>query len=343
MVEVDSAFYSDLIKVGAKLPLHEFTDKRILITGSTGLIGSTVVKMLLLQKSLKVTIFASSRNLTKLESCFNDFMDDERLNFLSIDVVKPITTTENIDIIIDCASLGDPGSFKKSPVDIIRANVIGVDNLLSFGIQHGIKKFVYISSGEIYGVDTVNEFVENDSGYIDISEVRSCYPASKRAAEALCIAYASQYGVNVSIGRPCHIFGPNFTNSDNRAYAQFFRNVISGEDIVMKSQGTQIRSWLYVVDCASAILFIALKGENSKAYNISPTQDSKSIMDFALLISKYGNKKLITQLSDEAIKNGFIPRAVLNNTRLCSLGWKNFFNIEEGIIRTLEQLNQVLR
>lgn len=340
MAEVASAFQTDLYRVGAILPLEELNGKSILITGATGLIGSAVVKMLLLQKDLKIKIFASSRNISKVENSFEEFKEDERLHFLSIDVVQPITIEEHIEYIIDCASLGDPRSFKINPVGIIRANVMGVDNLLTWGIAHGLEKFVYVSSGEIYGVGNVDEFVESYSGAIDVTEVRSCYPASKRTAESLCVSFASQYGVNVSIARPCHIFGPNFTTSDDRAYAQFFRNVIAKEDIVLKSPGAQIRSWLYVVDCASAILMILLRGENSQAYNIAPTHDSKSIREFALMISQIGGGNLVTQISEESVKNGFIPRAILNNGKLRNLGWSNCFSIEQGIQRTILQLKQ---
>ena len=79
------------------------------------------------------------------------------------------------------------------------------------------------------------------------------------------MCYAAEYGVDVVIGRPCHTYGPFFTESDNRAYAQFIRNAIAGEDIVLKSTGLQYRSWCYVVDCASALLHILLKGETGQA------------------------------------------------------------------------------
>ena len=84
-------------------------------------------------------------------------------------------------------------------------------------------------------------FRDTDSGYVNPTLPRSCYPASNRAAEALGAAYKDQYGAHVGIGRPCPTYGPHFTPSDNRVYAQFVRNVLRGEEIVKKSAGTQFR------------------------------------------------------------------------------------------------------
>lgn len=339
MAQIDSPFYEDLVRVGHILPLSSLNGKNVLVTGATGLIGSAVVKLLLLHEALDIKIFASSRSMTKLKTIFNDFLRDDRLKLVAMDVTRPIKMTEQFNYIVDCASLGNPKAFRESPVDIIRSNIEGIVNLAEYGIGNGLEKILYVSSGEVYGEGDGKDFIEEYSGYVNPTEIRSCYPASKRAAESLCIGYASQYGVKVSIARPCHVFGPNFTDSDDRAFAQFFRNIIAGENIVLKSSGSQVRSWIYVVDCAAAILYILLKGENMSAYNISNIDESISIREFAGLIAQNGNSDLKLELSDESIKNAVITRAVLSAEKLWLLGWKNLFTINEGIKRTILQLN----
>ena len=153
---------------------------------------------------------------------------------------------------------------------------------------------------------------------------RSCYPSSKRAAETLCASYAVEYGADVVIARPCHIYGPYFTEQDNRVYAQFIRNVVRNEDIVMKSTGEQFRSWCYVVDCASALLYILLKGERGQAYNIADESSIISIKELAEMVAEIGNKKVIMDLPTDVERKGFnvVTKSVFSTTKIRSLGWK---------------------
>ena len=137
---------------------------------------------------------------------------------------------------------------------------------MEYGLRHEMRRMVYVSSGEIYGEGDGSEFTEKSSGYVDCASVRACYPSSKRAAETLCVAYGEEYDADVVIARLSHTYGPGFTESDNRVYAQFIRNVLQGEDIVLKSKGEAYRSWLYVVDAAHAILRLLLDGEKGNAY-----------------------------------------------------------------------------
>ena len=147
-----------------------------------------------------------------------------------------------------------------------------------------MKRMVYISSGEVYGEGDGSEFSETSSGYVDCASVRACYPSSKRAAETLCMAYGAEYGADVVIARLSHTYGPGFTESDNRVYAQFIRNVLRGEDIVLKSRGEAFRSWLYVVDAAHAILRLLLDGERANAYNVAHSESNISIRELSELI-----------------------------------------------------------
>ena len=119
------------------------------------------------------------------------------------------------------------------------------------------------------------------------------------------MSYAAEYGADVVIARPCHTYGPHFTEQDNRVYAQFIRNVLRGEDIVMKSTGEQFRSWCYVVDCVSALLHILLKGESGEAYNIADADSNISIRELAETIAAIGGRKVVIDLPDTDEKRGF--------------------------------------
>lgn len=294
------AYQDDIKKAAALLlPWNKLSGCNILVTGATGLIGGCLVDVLMAHKGRNYNVYASGRNEERAGRRFLKYADDNSFHFVKYDVAHPLEYDVNFQYIIHAASGAYPEEFIKHPVEVIKGNINGVDNLMGYGIQHGIKRLLYISSGEVYGEGDGRVFTENYSGYVDCTSLRSCYPSSKRAAETLCISYGAEYGIDVVIARPCHVYGPGFTESDNRVYAQFIRNVLRKENIVMKSTGEQYRSWCYVVDCVSALLYILLKGETQQAYNIADASSNISIRELAELIAQLGGEKVITILPED--------------------------------------------
>lgn len=142
------------------------------------------------------------------------------------------------------------------------------------------------------------------------------------------------------IARPCHTYGPHFSEADNRVYAQFIRNVLAGQDIVMKSTGAQFRSWCYVVDCVSAMLHILLKGENGQAYNIADESSNISIKELAEMIAEIGGKKVVIDLPDNTEKAGFniVTKSVFSTEKLESLGWQVLGTMKEKMESTINRI-----
>ena len=246
----------------------------------------------------------------------------------------------NFDYIIHAAGGAYPAEFSMRPVEVIRSNINCLANLMDYGLSHGLKRFLYVSTGEVYGEGDGRAFTEDYSGYVNINLPRSCYPSSKRAAETLCVSYASEYGADVVIARPCHVYGPNFTESDNRAFSQFIRNVLNGEDIVLKSTGEQFRSWCYVVDCVSALFYILLKGENCQAYNVANPSSNISIKELAELIAGIGGKKVIIDIPNADEKRGYnlVTKSVYCVDKLNALGWTPKTDIKTGVSNTIDHL-----
>jgi nucleoside-diphosphate-sugar epimerase len=219
----------------------------------------------------------------------------------------------------------------------MKANLNGLCQLVEYGLAHHMQRMLYVSSGEVYGEGDGNVFSEKSSGYIDILSPRACYPSSKRAAETLCASYCQEYGAQIVIARPCHTYGPYFTESDNRVYAQFIRNILNDEDIVMKSRGEQFRSWLYVVDCAVAMLLLLTKGNSGEAYNVANEESNITIRQLAEEIAKIGNKKVVFDLAENGNTTP-ITKAVFSTEKLNQLGWKPLFSIEEGLAHTIQSM-----
>ncbi len=319
------------------LPWEKLSGANILVTGATGLIGGCMVETLMMNPKRDYHVFASGRNEERARKRFAEFADNEAFYFIQYDVMKPLDSEVRFDYIIHAASNASPNFFAQKPVEVIKSNIDGVANLMEYGLTHGMKRFLYVSSGEVYGEGDGRMFTEDYSGYVDCTKPRSCYPSSKRAAETLCVSYAAEFGADVVIARPCHTYGPHFTEQDNRVYAQFIRNVLRGEDIVMKSTGEQFRSWCYVVDCVSALLHILLKGENGQAYNIADANSNISIRELAETIAEIGGKKVVIDMPDADEKKGFnvVSKSVYSTVKLESLGWNSKTNISNGLKHTL--------
>ena len=327
----------------AVLPWDKLDGCNILVTGATGLIGGCVVDLLMAREPHRFSVYAAGRNKDRAEKRFAAYLDNPNFHFLSFDVVEPLSIGIDFHYIIDAASGASPSLYATDPVGVMKANIYGVDNLLSYGKVHNLQKFVYVSSGEVYGEGDGSAFAEDYSGYVNPLLARSCYPSSKRAAETLAVCYAQQYGINVSIARPSHVYGPYFSPSDNRVYAQFIRNVLAKEDIIMKSEGSQYRSWCYVIDCATAILYLLLKGENGAAYNIADAQSNITIRSLAEMIADIGQQKVVIKLPEDAEKAGYsvVTKAVFDTTLLESLGWKVLGSMRDKLEATIIEQQRI--
>lgn len=341
-MEKASSYIGDVRRALAAflLPWERLSGCNILVLGATGLIGGALVDLLMRHDGVDYQVYAAGRNESRANKRFARYQDDEHYHFLCFDVTNPLSTDLRFDYIVDAAGGACPQLYQQDPVGVMKSNIFGVDNLLRFGLQHGLRKMVYVSSGEVYGEGEGREFDETYSGYVNPTTVRACYPSAKRAAETLSVCYAHQYGVDVSIARPSHVYGPYFTESDNRVYAQFIRNVLRGEDIVLKSKGEAFRSWTYVVDCAMALLFILLKGENGEAYNIANEESNVNIRTLAEYVAQMAGKQVVFDIPQDASHGNTTPitKAVFSTRKLEQLGWKPLTLLKDGLSHTVQSL-----
>lgn len=317
------------------LPWSQLSGCNVLVTGATGLIGGCLVDALMSNLNKEYNVYASGRNEEYAFSRFSAFAEDKSFHFIKYDVLEPLQSDVDFDYIIHAASYAAPNAFATDPVGIMKANFDGVANLLDYGLRHHLHRFLYISSGEVYGNGCQNKWMETDSGYIDTLNPRSCYPSSKRAAETLCAAYSEQYGVDVIIARLCHTYGPKFTEKDNRAFAQFINKARNGEDIVLKSRGNQYRSWIYIDDCVDAILTILLKGTKGEAYNVADEKSCITIREFAETVAEISGQKVLYDVEKSSKTESVITKAIFDTTKLQSLGWEPKHSIKEGVTKSI--------
>ena len=322
--------------------------KSVLITGATGLVCSSVVDMLIgynESHEQPVRIIAAGRSVEKACARFAEYSRRDYFSFVPYDATdEKIRFEKHADYIIHGASNSSPDRIAAEPVETMVSNFGGMRNLLEYGIKHGTQRLLYISSSEVYGNKHNNEpYHEEEYGYIDLLKPRNSYSVGKRAAETLCAAYADEYGIDAVIVRPGHIYGPVAATADTHVASAWAYAAAWGEDIVMKSEGTQKRSYCYCLDAASAILKVLLRGGSIHAYNISNPDSVISIKQMAEILAKAGNVGIRQMLPTNADQKGFNPmiNSSLDASRLLSLGWKGCFDAEEGFGHTVQMLREM--
>lgn len=325
--------------------IEKLYGKKVLITGATGTIGSFAADALIhLNQKVKanIRVLLAGRSVEKLQ---NQFGNHDNVKYLSYDLNAPIEFDEAIDYVIHAAGNAHPAAFNGDPVGTIVGNIDSTHRLLEHMKNHGGKRCLYVSSGEVYGQGDISldAFDETYSGYLDILSARSCYPLSKRMTENLCVSYWKQYDIESVIVRPCHTYGPFMTPSDNRAHTQFLHNALSGEDVVMKSAGTQMRSYNYVADCVAGLLTVLVNGNVGEAYNLANPKVRVTIAEFAEKIATAEECKVIFDNPTEAdvANRSPIPKQILATEKLESLGWQPAFSIDLGIRHTLDILKEM--
>lgn len=316
-------------------------NQRILVTGASGLIGSSVIDLLVYlneNENYGIEIYAAVRNLPAAQQRFRAFLEKRYFHLVPYDAEQTVTFEFVVDFIIQAASAADPAAISSRPAEVLMSNVYGLHQILEYGKRIRVKRTLFLSSSEVYGTNVTGKpFREGDYGMIDLLNPRASYPMGKRAAETLCASYAKEYGMDVVIVRPGHIYGPCITQNDSRASAEFTRRASNGDTIVLKSEGKQLRSYCYVYDCATAILTVLLNGCGTMAYNISNKDSIISIRELADVFAKCGNCQLSFEIPSEAEKAGYnlMPISALDASRLEELGWSAVANAEDGIKMTL--------
>lgn len=317
----------------------------VLITGATGLINSALVDVLMCRNTVfhdNIHILGVGRTEAKFWNRFAEYKGRPELEFIQGDINKGIQCKHPVDYIINGASNTHPVAYASEPVDTILTNIIGTNNILDFAVKENVRRVVQMSSVEVYGENNgdTEAFPEDYCGYINCNTLRAGYPESKRTSEALCQAYIAKYDLDIVIARPCRIYGPTMSFEDSKASAQFIKNVLAGEDIVLKSKGQQCFSYCYMMDVVSAMLYLLCMGRNGEAYNISDRNSIITLYDFAKLAAEQNGKKVVFDLPSDLELTGSskVMKSILDPLKLEKLGWRAKTGIKDGLYKTINIL-----
>lgn len=344
--------YEDCERIAEDIALEKCSGKSFLIAGASGFLGKWIVDLLMYLNARnlceeKCKVIALCRNLEKARKVFSGYQKNENFKILEQSVERPVGLMEKVDYIIHAASAATTTSFTVNPVGILAANVIGTYHLLEFARINGVKGFLFLSSGAVYGdtPDYVDELREDDFYRLDFNQIGNCYSEAKRAGELLCRAYWEQYQVPAKSIRISHTYGPGIDIEDGRVFSDFVKNIIHNEDLLIKGSGLDSRPFCYVSDAVSAFFKILFDGEPGETYNMANSEQTVTISELAELLTQHAFKErdLEVRYLQAKSEERNVHKIIVNTDKLNRLGWKPRISIVEGFRRTVTSLEEMER
>lgn len=329
---------------------------RLLITGAAGFLGHYLVRGALAwnenrASGSKIQVVALDNFVRGMPTWLRDLRGHRDLSILPHDIIQPLPSEIGYtDYIIHAAGIASPIIYRARPIETMDANVNGLRLLLDRCVEeakHGraVKGFLYYSSSEIYG-DPFPEFIptrEDYRGNVSCTGPRACYDESKRYGETLCVNFAQMHGVPTRMARPFNNYGPGLKITDGRVIPDFARNILSGQNIVMLSDGSPRRTFCYVADAVVGYYKVLVNGRDGEPYNVGVEKPEITMRELAERLIELGRElfgysgRLVTGASRDA------AYLVDNPTRRCpviekarrELGYNPSVTLEDGLRRSL--------
>ncbi|MEM4326814.1 MAG: dTDP-glucose 4,6-dehydratase [Candidatus Diapherotrites archaeon] len=303
--------------------------KRVLVTGGLGFIGSNFIRVLLKSKKYEVinldliTYAGNPENLKEFEK-------NPNYKFIKGDIAdKKIAeiALENVDLVFNFAAESHVDRSIKDSSDFIHTNVFGVKNMVECSMKAGVKRFVQISTDEVYG-----SVEKGSSKEIDRLEPRNPYSATKASGDLIALSYFHTYGFDVIITRSSNNYGPY--QYPEKIIPLFITNLLEGKKVPLYGNGKNIRDWLYVEDNCNAILLVGEKGKKGEIYNIGGNNEIQNIELTKKILSLLGKNESWIQFVED--RKGHDKRYSLDSTKVKNLGWEPKKTFEEGLKETIE-------
>jgi dTDP-glucose 4,6-dehydratase len=321
-------------------------NRKVLITGGAGFIGSHVVRLFVnkypnyeIHNLDKLTYAGNLKNITDIEKAAN--YQFHKIDLVDAAALTNLFNTHQFDSVIHLAAESHVDRSITNPLEFVMTNVVGTVNLLNAakecwkGNMEG-KRFYHVSTDEVYGSLHDGGFFYEDTAY----DPQSPYSASKASSDHFVRAYHNTYKMPVVISNCSNNYGPN--QFPEKLIPLFINNIRNNKPLPVYGKGENVRDWLYVVDHARAIDDVFHKGKNGETYNIGGFNEWTNL-DLIKVICKTADRllgraereseKLITYVTDRAGHD--LRYAIDANKIMEELGWEPSLQFEEGIEKTI--------
>jgi nucleoside-diphosphate-sugar epimerase len=295
---------ADLDSMVAAAPeLDRMAGKELLITGGAGFLGYYLVQLVVHRNRLvpaaertRLTVYDNYAR--GVPAWLQLLAGDPAVTLVEHDVRRPLPADAgDFEYVVHAAGIASPIFYRQRPLETIDANVNGLRTLLEHcrERQEGarpVEGFLFFSSSEIYGDPSPADIPtpETYRGSVSCTGPRACYDESKRFGETLCVTFARQYELPVTMARPFNNYGPGLKITDRRVLPDFARDLLAGRDLVMLSDGSATRTFCYVADAVVGYYKVLLAGQAGEAYNVGVEEPEISVAGLAHRVAEIGRE-----------------------------------------------------
>lgn len=329
---------SDISRILSAVNIEFFNNKRIFITGASGLLGGYFAQTL--QQGLDL---GSQRTRLFLSSKSGEFQFDTAPQ---VEIITGDLSDHNIldklpmfDLIIHAAGYSAPENFLNNPLLTIKINTATTSKLVEKLNKNG--KFLFVSSSEVYSGLELPPFIESQIGLTNTDHIRSSYIEGKRSGEAIMAAINGKNGINAKSIRLSLVYGPGTKKGDKRVLNSFIEQAICSSRIELKDSGSVLRTYCYVVDAVEMCFLATIHGKEL-IYNVGGISKI-SIIDLAKLIAKITDSDLSIPDMRGSYLSGAPVDVSLDLSKILTLkNNSNFIGLDEGLKRTIDWQKEVL-
>jgi dTDP-glucose 4,6-dehydratase/UDP-glucuronate decarboxylase len=347
----------DLSRLSERLDdvFRSMSGANLLITGGAGFLGYYLVQAPLAwnrdnpsEAPIQVTVHD---NFSRGVPDWMERLEDPALTVITRSVLDPLDPNEPpFQHLIHAASIASPIFYRQHPIETMDANVNGLRQLLDHAEARAdsddpLQNFLYFSTSEIYGDPDPASIPtpETYRGSVSCTGPRACYDESKRYGETLCVNFARERNVRVTVARPFNNYGPGLRITDARVLPDFARNVLNNQDIVMLSDGAATRTFCYVRDAIEGYFRVLALGKNGEAYNIGTESPEISVRELADRVTSIGAElfdysgAIVQKTSDdpEYLTDNPNRRCPIIDKARAEIGYDPEVDIDEGLRRAM--------
>jgi dTDP-glucose 4,6-dehydratase len=306
------------------------TFNRVLVTGGAGFIGCNYVRFLLESAPSCEVIVLDKLTYAGNRASLADVLTDPRLTFVIGDICDREIVDKSVagcDAIINFAAETHVDRSLLEPASFIQTNVHGTWVLLEASIKHGVRRFLQVSTDEVYGEVMVGESREDDALH-----PRNPYSASKAGAEMMVMAYGETHGLDAGITRGSNTYGPY--QFPEKFIPLMITNALAGEPLPVYGDGQQVRHWIHARDHASGIDTVLRLGAPGAVYNVGSDDERANLDVVEQVLQCLGRPRdLIRHVTD---RPGHDRRYALSSEKLRGLGWSPTRSFDSGLGETVQ-------